>query len=261
MSSASGQVWASQRLTSCAQAPAPRGRPVSRRRPHRAQVEQEHLTSRNILLERLRAVRETEAAETQAQASASGDLGAAQASDASTGTAVCHTAPHTPRRRSDGARLPPHVARWVQCPCFPRGKPVCIATACHLGNPVGDMMMPLSRICPSKTFHVCYSAMSVSSGTRTTSGMRDHRELQVDGQQAKGAEAWSAPPGKPMVTLTVHDGQGVDLTAEQIKKMTWHQHAKIWKVRPMRAHPRPSCGQQPRAKGLASRLAMANTAP
>ena len=54
----------------------------------------------------------------------------------------------------------------------------------------------------------------------------------MDGQQAKGAEAWSAPPGKPMVTLTVHDGPGVDLTAEQIKKMTWHQHAKIWKVHP-----------------------------
>ena len=52
-----------------------------------AQVEQEHLTSRNILLEKLRAVRETEAAETQAQTS--GDLGAQQASDASTGTEVC----------------------------------------------------------------------------------------------------------------------------------------------------------------------------
>jgi len=58
----------------------------------------------------------------------------------------------------------------------------------------------------------------------------------VDGQQVKGAEAWSAPPGKPMVTLTVHDGPGVDLTAEQIKKMTWHQHAKIWKARSMRTY-------------------------
>ena len=64
--------------------------------PPCAQVEQEHLTSRNILLERLRAVRETEAAETQAQTSASGDMGAPQASDASTGTAVC-TAPQPPR--------------------------------------------------------------------------------------------------------------------------------------------------------------------
>jgi hypothetical protein len=33
-----------------------------------------------------------------------------------------------------------------------------------------------------------------------------------------------------MVTLTVRDGQRVDLTAEQIKKMTWPQHAKVWKV-------------------------------
>ena len=58
---------------------------------HAPQVEQEHLTSRNILLERLRAVRETQAAETQAQSSGSGEVGAAtQASDASTGTEVGH---------------------------------------------------------------------------------------------------------------------------------------------------------------------------
>ncbi len=54
-----------------------------------SQVEQEHLTSRNILLERLRAVRETQAAETQAQSSGSGEVAAVtQASDASTGTEV-----------------------------------------------------------------------------------------------------------------------------------------------------------------------------
>ena len=54
-----------------------------------SQVEQEHLTSRNILLEKLRAVRETQAAETQAQSSGSGEIAvAAQGSDASTNTEV-----------------------------------------------------------------------------------------------------------------------------------------------------------------------------
>ena len=57
-----------------------------------------------------------------------------------------------------------------------------------------------------------------------------HLACQVDGH-AKGADTWEAPAGKPMVTLTVRDGQRVDLTAEQIKKMTWPQHAKVWKVR------------------------------
>ena len=56
---------------------------------------------------------------------------------------------------------------------------------------------------------------------------------QVDGQPR--GDTWQSPPGKAMVTLTVRDGQRVDLTAEQIKKMTWPQHAKVWKVRARRS--------------------------
>ncbi len=41
-----------------------------------------------------------------------------------------------------------------------------------------------------------------------------------------------APPvdGAALV-LTIRDEQHVTLTTEQIKKMPWQQHAKIWKVR------------------------------
>lgn len=32
------------------------------------------------------------------------------------------------------------------------------------------------------------------------------------------------------LVLTVRDGQHVTLSTEQIRKMHWQQHAKIWKV-------------------------------
>jgi len=94
-----------QSLTPCARLP-------------NAQVEQEHLTSRNILLEKLRAVRETEAAETQAHTSS--DLGAQQASDASTGTEVCSSASivaratQRPASNDDHSPLPLRVACWTR---------------------------------------------------------------------------------------------------------------------------------------------------
>lgn len=40
-----------------------------------------------------------------------------------------------------------------------------------------------------------------------------------------------------MVTLTVRQGEVVCLTSQMIKKMTWLQHAKVWKVRRSRQTP------------------------
>lgn len=51
------------------------------------------------------------------------------------------------------------------------------------------------------------------------------------GGAGRPSAGWDPEPGKPMVTLTVREEQGVPLTAEMIRRMTWHQHAKIWKVR------------------------------
>ena len=41
---------------------------------------------------------------------------------------------------------------------------------------------------------------------------------------------WPQVPGAALV-LTVKDDQHVTLTTEQIKRMRWTEHAKIWKVR------------------------------
>ncbi len=93
-------------------------------------MEQEHLTSRNILLEKLRAVRETEAAETQAHTS--GDLGAQQqASDASTGTEVCSSVSIIARgmqHRAQATVTPPQPPRTA---CRTRTHVLCMPQA-HL---------------------------------------------------------------------------------------------------------------------------------
>ena len=235
------------------------------------QFESEILASRTALLEKVRDIREAQQAAEEFEAGQGGapqgaelESQLAQLSEEAVPAAAAQASAPSPspvrRNRSLGA-----VPGGNSMPVLLIGYPINLADyltgcpiTCHYtgsgqGAPLGNFQRHSGHRChwkglqgggggsplPVANFR-CSSQCRVrwsytSLGLQRVFEPKPWRSVRLLGDAAQGAMAGAnggvPPPDKTMLKLTVREGFTLCLTSDMMKKMTWHQLIKIWKVR------------------------------